>query len=73
MRTHIKQLSDSASDASWQNVSSADVDMDSVADSSVTADIRIETLMHSIQEHQELCNALGSKLHALGADQLSDI
>ena len=47
--------------------------MDSVADSSVTADIRVETLMQSIQEHQELCSALGHKLHAFEGDQLSDV
>ena len=47
--------------------------MESVADSSTTTDIRVETLMQSIQEHQELCSALGSKLHAFEGDHLSDI
>ena len=68
-----QQSSDSASDASWQNVASVDVDMESVADSTVTVDIREETLMQTIQEHEEVCNALGSKLHAFEADDLSAI
>ena len=47
--------------------------MESLADSSTTADNRVETLMQQIQEHQELCSVLGHKLHAFEGDQLSDV
>ena len=56
---------ETASDSSWQNVSSADADMESVADSSVTAVSNSEeTLVEKIQELEEVCNLHGSQLHA---------
>ena len=65
---------DAESDSSWQHVSSEDAEMESVENSSQATSVQDEASLHEeIQQVEETCNQLGSRVDAWNADGLEEI